>query len=125
MPKVTVVNEKKDIEVPAGSNLRQELLKAGVVTNPGPTKYLNCLGNGLCGTCKILVKEGMDHLGPKTTVETLNLNFHPVTMFAAIGHEAEMRLACQVTVNGDCKVVTQPAFNLSGENFWQKPYPNK
>ena len=20
---------------------------------------------------------------------------------------------------------TQPAFNMSGENFWQKPYPNK
>jgi hypothetical protein len=36
-----------------------------------------------------------------------------------------MRLSCQVQVGGDCSIVTKPAFNVSGENFWQKPYPNK
>ena len=46
-------------------------------------------------------------------------------MLATIGHEDEMRLACQVQVNGDCKIETQPGFNWEGENFWQKPYPNK
>jgi hypothetical protein len=30
-----------------------------------------------------------------------------------------------VQVNGDCTIETTPALNMSGENFWQKPYPNK
>ena len=32
---------------------------------------------------------------------------------------------CQLRVDGDCSVETKPEFNLSGDNFWQKPYPNK
>jgi ferredoxin len=58
-------------------------------------------------------------------MERFNFNTHPLTMLAVIGHEDEMRLSCQVRVNGDCTVETQPAMNWSGENFWQKPYPNK
>ena len=45
--------------------------------------------------------------------------------FASIGYENEMRLSCQARVQGDCTVEMTPAFNWSGENFWQKPYPNK
>jgi hypothetical protein len=30
-----------------------------------------------------------------------------------------------VQVNGDCAVETNPGLNWDGENFWQKPYPNK
>jgi ferredoxin len=125
MPKVTFVNEKRELEVPAGANLRQEALKAGIQVYPGVTRYLNCRGNGLCGTCKVLITKGMENVSPPTTIEMLNLNVHPVTMTWRIGHEQEMRLSCQVRVNGDCTVETQPAFNLTGENFWQKPYPNK
>jgi ferredoxin len=125
MPKVHFVKEKQEIEVPAGANLRDAARKAGIQTNPGITKYLNCFGNGLCGTCKVLVKKGMENLSPMTFIEKLNLNLHPHSSLARIGHEKEMRLACQVRVNGDCEVETQPAFNWSGENFWQKPYPNK
>lgn len=125
MPKVVIVNEKKEIEVPAGANLRVEARKAGVEIYPGMAKYLNCRGLGACGTCKVYVKAGAENLNPKTVIEKLNLNFHPVTSFASIGHEDEIRLACQVTVNGDCSIETKPAFNLCGENFWQKPYPNK
>jgi ferredoxin len=125
MPKVVFVNEKKEIEVPAGANLLAESKKAGIQLYSGVAKYVNCLGHGLCGTCRVLVKSGMDNLSPKGIVERLNLAAHPVTMLARIGHEDEMRLACQVQVNGDCSVVTHPPFNWSGENFWQKPYPNK
>ena len=125
MPKVTIVNEKKEIEVPQGANLRREAIKAGVELYPGMHRYLNCRGLGACGTCRILVKSGMENLNPKGLIEKLNLNLHPLTSFAYIGHEDEMRLACQVKVNGDCSIVTKPEFNLSGENFWQKPYPNK
>jgi ferredoxin len=63
----------------------------------------------------------MENLSPKGLIEKVKLG----TMFSAIGHEEEIRLACQTRVHGDCTVETGMAFNLSGENFWQKPYPNK
>lgn len=125
MPKITFVNEKIELEVIAGANLRKEALKAGIGLYKGLTKYLNCRGLGMCGTCRVLVKKGMENLSPKSFMEKLNFNLHPMTMLAAIGHEEEMRLGCQVTVNGDCTIETTPGFNWSGENFWQKPYPNK
>jgi ferredoxin len=125
MPKVTFVKEKKELEVPSGANLRQEARKAGIQLYPGVHKYLNCRGLGLCGTCKVFVKKGMENVSAKTVLEVINFNTHPLNVFAYIGHEDEMRLACQVQVNGDCTVETQPALNVSGENFWQKPYPNK
>ncbi len=125
MPKVVFVTEKQEIDVPAGSNLREAAQKAGISIYKGLDRYLNCRGLGLCGTCRVLVKEGMKNLSPKTLMEKINLNAHPLTLFARIGHEDEMRLSCQVKVNGDCTVQTQPEFNVSGENFWQKPYPNK
>jgi ferredoxin len=121
MPKVEFVNEKKVIEVPEGANLREEARKAGIDVYKGLDRYLNCRGLGLCGTCKVLVKKGMENLSPKGWRERFKL----ATMMSSIGHEDEMRLSCQVQVNGDCTVETHPAFNLSGDNFWQKPYPNK
>ena len=125
MPKVEFVNEKKEIDIPVGANLRVEARKAGIPIYKGLDRYLNCRGFGLCGTCRVLVKKGMENLNAKTVMERLNLNLHPLTLFAALGHEDEMRLACQVQVHGDCSIETQPAINWSGENFWQKPYPNK
>jgi ferredoxin len=125
MPKVIFVNEKQEIEVPAGSVLRTEALKAGIPIHASIEAYLNCRGFGLCGTCKVLVKKGMENLGQPTMMETINTRAHPLTMMARIGHEDELRLACQVVVNGDCTVETQPQLNWTGENFWQKPYPNK
>jgi ferredoxin len=121
MPKVTFVKEKQEIEVAAGSNLREEARKAGIQVYPGVNKYLNCMGFGTCGTCRVLVKKGMESLSPKTFMEKVTL----LRMLSTIGHEDEMRLSCQCQVNGDVTVETQPPMNLSGENFWQKPYPNK
>ncbi len=129
MPKVVFVKEKKEIEVPAGANLREEAIKAGVQVNfqtieVGGGKVgrvLNCRGHGTCGTCKVLVKKGMENLSPKGGWEKFRL----WAMLSSIGHEDEMRLACQTRVNGDCTVETVSEFNWSGDNFWQKPYPNK
>jgi ferredoxin len=125
MPKVVFVNEKKEIEVATGANLRKEARAAGVEVHGTVERFLNCMGNGLCGTCRVLVKKGMENLSPKTLMEKINLSVHPVSLLAKIGHEDEIRLSCQVTVNGDCTIETHPSFNWSGENFWQKPYPNK
>jgi ferredoxin len=139
MPKVTFVNEKQEIEVPTGANLRDEALKAGVQVNFLPLdtasgaigRYLNCHGLGLCGTCLVLVKKGMENLSARSVREKVAFNLDPKTMMAVLGHEEEARLACQVRVNGDCAVETRPAFNWSGEAdkkgkyFWETPYPNK
>ena len=108
-----------------GANLRDEARKAGVNLYPGLSRWLNCLGHGQCGTCKVLVKKGMENLSAKGVMEKINMTLHPLTMLASIGHENELRLACQCKVNGDCTIETTPEFNISGENFWQKPYPNK
>jgi len=121
MPKVTFVKEKQEIEVPQGANLRKEAQKAGIAIYQGIDRLLNCRGNGLCGTCRVLVKKGMENLSPKGRLERFKL----ATMLSSIGHEGEMRLSCQVQVNGDCTIETKPPLNLSGENFWQRPYPNK
>jgi ferredoxin len=121
MPKVTIVNEKREIEVPAGANLRKAAREAGVELYRGIDRYLNCRGLGLCGTCRVLVKKGMENLSRKGFWERVKLG----TMLSSIGHENEMRLACQVQVKGDCSIETKPAMNVSGDNFWQKPYPNK
>ena len=121
MPKVTIANEKRDIEVPAGANLRQAAREAGVEIYGGVHRFLNCRGLGLCGTCRVLVKKGMENLSPRGPLERFKL----ATMLSSIGHEDEMRLSCQVRVNGDCTIETHPPFNWEGENFWQKPYTNK
>jgi len=125
MPKVSFVNEKKEIEVPQGANLRQEAIKAGIELYSGPHRYLNCRGFGLCGSCRVVVKSGGENLSAKSFVEKMTFNVNPEALLAKIGHENDMRLACQCKVNGDCAIVTRPAINLYGDNFWQKPYPNK
>src|SRR5437868_13584974 len=111
MPKVVFVNEKKEIEVPQGANLRTEARKAGIEIYQGKDRILNCRGLGLCGTCRALVKSGMEHLNPKTYMEKVNVKLHQLPSFAYIGHEDEMRLTCQAQVNDDCAVVTQSPTN--------------
>lgn len=124
MPKIKFVNEKKEIEVAEGANLREEARRAGVEVYKGMSRYMHCPGIGACGTCRVLIKEGGENLNKKTLREKMVFNMHPLVMFSAIGNEDEIRLSCQVQVNGDCVVETAPDF-VSGENFWQKPYPNK
>jgi ferredoxin len=156
MPKVVFIKgkDKQEVEVPEGAVLRDAAIKAGIQVNFFPLelgngfvgRYLNCHGLGHCGTCKVLVKKGMENLSPKKMsaeewqkhreniekgqekageAKTFIERFTLWRMFSSIGHEDEMRLACQVAVHGDCTIEVNPTFNLDGENFWQKPYPNK
>ncbi|MCA9155397.1 MAG: 2Fe-2S iron-sulfur cluster-binding protein [Pirellulaceae bacterium] len=128
MPIVKFLKEKKEIEVPAGANLREEAAKAGINTNQGVNgmgatlnKYVNCFGFGMCGTCRVLIKKGMDNTNPMTLRERLKFKYpgpDPMVSMSFIGHEDEMRLACMTTVNGDIEVETGPEVNLFGENFF-------
>ena len=126
MPKVTFVNEKKEIEIPDGANLRDEAIKAGIQVNfmAGNAllgKFLNCRGHGTCVTCHVLGKKGMDNLSPKGKWERNSL----ALMVFTIVKEEESRLACQTQIHGDCTIQTNHGIDWSGEVFWQKPYPNK
>ena len=122
MPKITIVNEKKEIEVPQGVNLRQALREAAVNVYNGPELYVNCQGFGACGTCRVLVKKGQENLSPKGLIERVSMGLHWIS---TTGLEEELRLSCQCRVNGDISIEVRPEANLCGENFWTKTYPNK
>lgn len=119
MPTVTFVNEKKSIEVPAGANLRREAIKAGVQLYWGPHKLLNCRGLGLCASCRVVVRKGIENCSRQGAFEKFVMGppMHPLLFFARIGNEQTLRLACQLRVNGDIDVETTPPIRNS-ENFW-------
>ena len=114
MPVVNFVNEKKQIQVPAGSNLRQEAIKAGIQLYPHIHRLVNCHGLAQCGSCRVRITKGMENASPMGSLESLRLK----PSFAFIGNEETMRLACQTVVNGDMTVETRPPLNLFGENFF-------
>jgi ferredoxin len=128
MPVVKFVNEKKEIEVADGANLRQEALKAGINLyygfngfGTGLNKVFNCHGLGLCGSCRVLITKGMENASPMGTMEKTKFRFpapDPLPALAFVGHEDTMRLACQMTVHGDMEVQTNPQVDLFGENFF-------
>lgn len=132
MPTITFVNEKKEIQVPEGANLRQEALKAGVNLYHGfngfgasLNRLMNCHGLGLCGSCRVLITKGMENASPMTFMEKVKFKTplptpvpDPLPCLAYIGHEDTMRLACCVKVNGDMTVETNPKIDLFGENFF-------
>ena len=114
MPTITFRSEKKEIQVPAGANLRTDALRAGVQLYPGVHRVVNCHGFGQCGSCRVLIPKGMENTSPKGLIESGRL----AVSLAYIGNEETMRLACQTRVNGDINVVTKPPLNLFGDNFF-------
>ena len=114
MPVVNFVNEKKEIQVPEGANLRREAVKAGVLLYPHIHRVFNCHGLGTCGSCRLLITKGAQNASPMGLLERTRLKMS----MAYVGNEDTMRLACQTQVNGDMTVVTKPALNLWGENFY-------
>ena len=114
MPTITFTSEKKEIQVPAGANLRTEALRAGVQLYPGVHKLLNCHGLGQCGSCRVLITKGMENTSRRGLLESARM----AVSLAYIGNEKTMRLACHTKVNGDITVETTPPLNLFGENFF-------
>ncbi|MGD9636657.1 MAG: ferredoxin [Pirellulales bacterium] len=129
MPLVKFIKENKEIDVPVGSNLRKEAMKAGINVHQGVNgigasvnKYLNCHGIGQCGTCRVKIVKGMENASPMGLIESIRFRYNPlpdpIPCMAFIGNEDTMRLACQTLVNGDMEVETAPEFNLFGDNFF-------
>jgi len=111
MSKITFIREKREIDVPPGTNLRKAALAEGIQIYPGLKRVFNCHGHAQCGECRVYIKKGMENTTPQTFLEKLRI---AVSWFK-LGHEHEVRLACQTKVSGDVEVYTQPEFNWFGE----------
>jgi ferredoxin len=127
MPIVNFVNEKKQIEVPVGANLRREAIKAGIKLYNGINGYgaaineiFNCHGLGHCGTCRVKIVKGRENVKPQglTLSEKFSFAVNPLAQAAYIGNEDTVRLSCCTQVMGDMTVETKPEMNLTGENFF-------
>ncbi|MEK6233289.1 MAG: (2Fe-2S)-binding protein [Planctomycetales bacterium] len=119
MPIINFVNEKKQVQVPEGTNLRKAALDAGVELYSFPHNWVNCRGFSVCASCRVLIKKGGENVSEMGMLETGRLKYVPDPQaMAYIGNEKEMRLACQTVVNGDVDVETKPPLNLFGESFF-------
>jgi len=83
---VTFEDQKKTGEFPAGKTLLSAAIEMGVVISHV------CGGDGACGTCRVEVVQGAEHLTPPTPDET----------YKEI--EPPHRLSCQSKLIGDVVV---------------------
>ncbi|MBY0526798.1 MAG: protein kinase [Gemmataceae bacterium] len=83
------------VEVPTGTSLLQTLLSKQFQV------LMACGGKGLCATCHVRVRDGMDKLTNRTERERMTLSF-------ISGTDHQSRLACQCRVLGDGVVVELP-----------------
>ncbi|NIL97954.1 MAG: 2Fe-2S iron-sulfur cluster binding domain-containing protein [Planctomycetales bacterium] len=134
MPTVTFTKEKKQIEVPHGTDLRSAAKKAGINVYDGLNGFgcqlnalVNCHGLGMCHTCRVSITKGKENVNPLTLREKIGFHIpipppplpNPVpACLYYIGHEETLRLACMTKVQGDVEVETGPKLDLFGENFF-------
>ena len=105
MPLITLVHEGKTIEAPEGANLRKIFLKNGISPYVGKDRFLNCFGNGLCGTCRVEVVDGKG-APPLTPLEEAALiGFAP---FYGRAIPKNVRLSCRIEVGKDMAIRTSP-----------------
>jgi ferredoxin len=92
MPTVTVLidEDRRQIDVPAGANLRRVLMNAGISPYAPFTRNTNCGGRGLCATCGVRILENPP--APSHWHDRIGIRF---------GYP---RLSCQITVQGDMTV---------------------
>ena len=109
MPVLTLINEGKTIDASEGENLRKILLKNGVSPYVGKDKLLNCLGNGLCGTCRVEVVDGKG-APAMTPIEELALV--GMTPVYARQIPKNVRLSCRINVTKDMSIKTYPQISL-------------
>ena len=92
MPRLVITDQKgikHALSVQKGSNLRKELLKAGLSPYTELTGKLNCKGNGLCATCGVIISEAPK---AKHWHDQLAMRF------------SYPRLSCQINVEKDLTI---------------------
>jgi ferredoxin len=96
MHKVHFERENRTIQVEPGENLRQAAIRNKFSIYANIHKVLNCRGRALCTACTVHIISGK--VEPRNEKETEKLAKKP----------DGFRLACQVTVNDDLVVKTDP-----------------
>lgn len=89
MPTIHYLSSGKSIEVPADANLLRTSIR-----HEGSVPY-KC-GGGLCGTCKVRIVEGREHLSRIMKKEVDRLGQEKL--------DEGFRLACQTFVTGDVTI---------------------
>ncbi len=97
MPRVLFENEYKRVECAPGATLRDVALANGIDPNRAMVLHLLCRGHGICGECKVWVKEAAPGATNGRTLAE-----------RARGYSGWRRLACQTKVLGDVNVWTAP-----------------
>jgi len=105
MPVITLVNQGKTIEVPEGTNLRKALLKNGVSPYIGKDGIFNCLGFGLCGTCRVEIVDGK---GSPAMTPREEMALVGMTPFYAREIPKNVRLSCRIDITKDVTIKTYP-----------------
>jgi ferredoxin len=108
--KITVVQNKgsKDestriIMAKEGVNIRQTLVDNGINVYQSITRWTNCKGKQLCGTCIVNIKEGSENTNRKSMDEESTLRENPDSY----------RLSCVTFAYGDVTVETFPPIQAS------------
>lgn len=95
-----------------GANLRQVLLKNGVLVYNDAASVINCRSIGTCGTCAVEIEGEVSEMGLR---EKARLSLPPHSP------QSNLRLSCQVKVLGDLKVTKYEGFWGQGSEVRWKP----
>jgi ferredoxin len=105
---VTVIENKGSsqekltrLQAPAGVNVRQLLVDNGINVYQSLTRWTNCQGKQLCGTCIVNVANGLPNTNWKSMDEASTLRSNPDSY----------RLSCVTFAHGDVTVETFPPIN--------------
>ena len=122
MPVVRFVREGREVDCPAGTNLRELALAEGVELYGLKGRLGNCGGCGQCITCfvEVVAERQPGALSDPTAVEIKKLRRRPEAW----------RLACQVLVLDSVAVLTRPQLGKGGleaqlEQARQAPLPGQ
>ena len=98
---ITLLQEGKPAQefiVPYGANLRDELIARKINCYQSITRWTNCNGQQLCGTCIVDVVQGVSACTRRSLDESSTLRENPETY----------KLACITNVYGDITVQLMP-----------------
>lgn len=105
---ITVIQNKGSPEeklirlrAPTGVNVRQYLVDNGINVYQSLTRWTNCKGKQLCGTCIVNIADGLPNTNWKSMDEASTLRSNPDSY----------RLSCVTFAHGDVTVETFPPVN--------------
>ena len=107
---ITVIENKgsskeqtKILTAPAGANIREVCIENGINVYQSLTRWTNCKGKQLCGTCIVNVTDGAMNTNRKSMDEESTLRENPDSY----------RLSCITFAYGDVTVETFPPINAA------------